>query len=437
MSEPTNPIPPRKEPPWLLIVWIVVGAILLTLVTVIWLAVVPGDSFRSMREFTVILTVLFTIGPMPLVFGLLALAALGGSLQTYRRRAATLVLGHLSAAIQLNLPLPAYLRSATVGEGRLTRRRLFRLADDLEAGDSVAAALSGAARELPRLTLDRIAAAEQSFSLSQALGDILERERRRSNEAAPGMPSRNYVAIVLSVMVTVTWMLVIFVMPKFSQIFCDFGLQFPWITISLIQNFPPFLTGVLAAFGILTLLTILGRATRTLFIARPAPRMFDWITDPLLWYAPVYGRLERSRQTALACEALAEALIAGRPLPEALAIARLPSLNRVLRHKLFAWRQQIEAGVPLAAGARNAGMPGLLCDVLAGTTADDGGGAVQAVVFAGRAYAGMTSRTAAVLSAVAPVLTTGLLAVCIGYVALALFMPMITLLNGMTGGPGR
>jgi hypothetical protein len=106
-----------------------------------------------------------------------------------------------------------------------------------------------------------------------------------------------------------------------------------------------------------------------------------------------------------------------------------------LRHKLFVWRQEIESGVPLAAGARNAGMPRLLCDILAGTTADDGGGATQAVVFAGRAYAGMTSRTAAILSAVAPVLATGLLAVCVGYVALALFMPMITLLNGMTGGP--
>ena len=423
---------PNEPPPPLHLIWLIVGAALIGVLMSVWLSTWrSGDLLYQIRTALVTLPLL---GPLPIVLGSLFLAAMAANLRMQRRRTASVVLGHLASAVHMNLPLSVYLRSAARGESRLTHYRLTHMASDLDAGDSIASALSDAARELPSLTLDRIAAAEQSFSLGSALGSILERERRRTAEPSPGIPSRGYAAIVITAVICVTWMLMIFVMPKFAQIFADFKLKLPWITLALIQYFPVMLSTVVAAACLILALTLLARATRIIFVRRAPPRLLGTLIDPLRWYLPIYGRLTRNGQMSIVCEALAEALIAGRPLPDAIGISNLPSLNRVLRRKLTRWQRNVMNGVPLAAAARQAGVPGLLCELLAGTTADDGSGAVNAVVFSGRAYAGATHRLAAVLSAIAPVITTGLLAVLVGFIALALFTPIITLLNGMTGG---
>ena len=374
---------------------------------------------------------------LPIALGVLSLAALASTLQLQRRRAAALVLGHLASAIQLSMPLPTYLRSAARSEQRLPRKRLLRMASDLDAGDSISGALADAAGELPPLVLDRVAAAEQSFSLSYALGDILDRERVRTASPAPGVPGLAYAAVVLTTLTLVTLMLLIFVMPKFAQIFRDFRLPLPKATLILIGDVPAVLSTVILLASFIAVLVLLSRVTRLLFTARSAPDLLGWVKDPIEWYMPIYGRLTRNRQMALVCEALAEALIAGRPLPEAIGISTLPSMNRVLRKKLRAWRAGVERGAPLTSAARSAGVPRLLCDLLAGTTGDDGSGAVSAVVFAGRAYNGASGRLAAVLSAVAPVVLTGILAAFVAFLALAMFMPMISLIDGLTGAAGK
>ncbi|MDB5325632.1 MAG: type secretion system family protein [Phycisphaerales bacterium] len=455
-SPPIPPVPPvrtsRNQAAGIL--WLIVGALLLAALLLLWLWPFPpeanpiewalrlfsnspsnsGSGYLRRQYGASVLN-----GPqafaviLPIALGVLSLAALSSSLQLQRRRAAALVLGHLASAIQLSMPLSMYLRSAARGEQRLPRKRLLQLASDLDAGDSISGALADAAGELPPLVLDRVAAAEQSFSLTHALGDILERERRRTAEPAPGVPSRAYAAIVLATMTLVTWLILIFVMPKFAQIFADFKLKLPNVTLVLIGDFPVLLSTLILLAAAISLLVLLSRITRMLFTARTAPDLLGWATDPIQWFTPIYGRLTRNRQMALVCEALAEALIAGRPMPEAIGIATLPSMNRVLRKKLRAWRAGVEDGAPLTSAARSAGVPRLLCDVLAGTTADDGSGAVSAVVFAGRAYNGASGRLAAVLSAIAPIVLTGILAAFVAFLALAMFMPMISLIDGMTG----
>ncbi|HEX8325025.1 MAG TPA: type II secretion system F family protein [Tepidisphaeraceae bacterium] len=368
----------------------------------------------------------------PVTLAVLSVSALAASLKHHRRRAGMLVLGHLAAAVRLGLPLPVYLRAAASGEAKPARRRLVRLAASLEQGRSVGQSLQATVGELPPLLIDRITAAERSSVLPASLDAILEGQRQRHSMTGSPVHGRAYLVVMASSVVVVAWMISVFVLPKFSQIFANFKVELPPATraLAVMMNAHFLSNAVLPQPWPLLLLVLLifllfltARATRGLFTSRPQQRLFAGLQDRLIWYTPVWGSLTRNHQTSLVCEALAEALLAGRPLPAALATATLPSLNTVLRNRLRMWRVGVESGRPLAMAAQDARMPSLLCDLLAGAQTDAAG----AIIFAGRAYAAASGRLAAVLSAVAPVLVTAVMAVVVTFLAMALLVPLIRL----------
>lgn len=492
-TDPSNPdMPPDAGPPLgrrelPRVLWMLIGGGLLFALIVVWL--MPLSTRVNVYQWATYMLGLSPKSPehmfwwfekrplgmlmpqslasvLPAALGLLSLSALAASLRQHRWRAAMLVVGYVAAAMRIGLPLPAYLRAAASGEANLPRRRMLRMAGALENGQSVGHALADAAGELPPLLIDRVTAAEQSAVLAQSLDTIIDRERRRVIDTHPGMPSRAYAMIVVSTIAGVAWLLMIFVLPKFTQIFADFKIQLPPVTRALafamgspIQSYSayggtgagrlpsanrpvlpasPMMDGLEAIIPVLwsvvllilsvSLLLLLARATRGLFTSRPQRPLLAGLHDRLAWHAPVWGRLTRNRQTAVACDALAEALLAGQAMPQAIEIATMPSLNRVLRNKMASWQAAVEAGRPLAAAARDARMPPLLCDLLAGAQNDAAG----AVIFAGRAYAAASGRLAAVLSAVAPVVVTGVLAVFVAFLALALLVPLIPLVDSLS-----
>ena len=383
---------------------------------------------------------------LPAALALVGMAALASSLKAYRRRVALGVLGHLASAVRLQVPLSPYLYAAAAAEPRGLSRRLRRTAAALAEGRPIGAVLPETAGELPPLVIDRVAAAERSYALGASLGPILDRERRLLAMPRTSGVSTTYALVVILTMLYIGVFVMIFVVPKLAQIFHDFQLKLPWTTQALIDFFyflergiDPYRIGVgtILLLAYVLLCRSLARTTRGLFTSRPRVRWFgDWI-DRLISIMPVIGRLTRDREAALVCEALAEALRAGRPMPDAIAIATLPSLNAVLRDRMMTWRATVEAGQPIAAAARTAKLPRLMCELLAGTAVTGGADAAGSIEFAGRAYAARSARQAAVVAAVLPVFTTLALAAVVAFMALALSSPMITLIDGLTGGRGR
>ena len=80
--------------------------------------------------------------PMPALAGVVALVAillmamLGSHLAVIRRQVAAAVLGYLSSAVVMRLPIPPYLRICAETERGAVRRRLLHLASRLEGGDT-------------------------------------------------------------------------------------------------------------------------------------------------------------------------------------------------------------------------------------------------------------------------------------------------------------
>jgi type II secretory pathway component PulF len=144
------------------------------------------------------------------------------------------------------------------------------------------------------------------------------------------------------------------------------------------------------------------------------------------------GRFSRHRDLADACGVVADALTAGLGLDAAIRSAAELPVNASLRRKLYRWASGIEQGLSNADAARRARMPQLLIGLSATadlSTAD------EVYYFLQRYYAARFSRLAALMRGAIVPLTVFFFAIIVAAIALALYLPMIRLID--TTGPYR
>jgi type II secretory pathway component PulF len=296
----------------------------------------------------------------------------------------------------------------------------------------VSDAVEAALPELPGRVVRGLRASERLGRLPEGLRRAAEGERPREPHDPTRAFYRAYPLLLLAAVSLVVMLLAIFVMPKFEDIFKDFGVQMPGVTRGL-MSFAEMLGPVIAVGSGVLILVLTGRAMWDLFAPRRMRVGTRWLTDPIEWVVPLVGRAAMDRGMADVCWLLADAVEAGLPIEAAIAGAERLDVNAVLYGRLVKWRRNVEGGMGLADGARRARMPRLLVGMV-GTTAADLG---EVFRFLSRYYAGRFSRTQALLrAAVVPAIAIGM-GLVVAAVALGLFVPMVSLINHMTPQIGR
>ena len=304
-------------------------------------------------------------GPLGLVL-MLPLAA--KIVHVVRRRRGRVVMSYLEQAVRLNLPLPRMLWAAQRSERGKTGYRLARLRQLLEDGYPVSEALEVAVPEVTPREVSLAAAGEQLGRLAPALARATSHYRRPDAATDPttGMFYRVYPAVLVLFVGGVLGMLAIFVMPKYQQIFRDFGLTLPPITVTTMQ-WSAALALPVAGLMAIVLLVLCGKFLWDTF----RPFNLDLgagVLDHVVWVTPVAHGIARDRGLADVCGLLADATEAGTPAELALAEAARLRVNRVLGGRVLDWSERVEDGTPLAEAAREAGLPSLLVGMLATAT---------------------------------------------------------------------
>ena len=367
------------------------------------------------------------------VVGLVVLVVVGRGASTARRRRGAIAVGHVAQAVRMNLPLPAMLVAAERSEpSRAVRRDLARLRQSIESGTGVGEALERSVPGLDPRAGQVLDAADRQGALPSALAR-LEAEQaaeRRGDAGLPGFAGA-YALGVVAVAFVILVGIMVFVGPKFESIFRDFGVPLPPPTRALFAASAwassSGAAAVAAAVLVLAVGHTVGRALRDLLRPprRPIPRVRR--LDPIAWRLPVVGGLVRARQWSDVCTAVADALDAGRTLPDAVEEANRPYLNATLRGRLERWSGRMESGESPGPAARSAGAPRLVWGLL--STAGPSGRTGEALRFCARHYAMRSDRLAVALrAAVGPAMSL-LLGVVVGGVALALYLPLVRLIE--------
>ncbi|MEA2711865.1 MAG: type pilus assembly protein PilC [Phycisphaerales bacterium] len=375
------------------------------------------------------------------VLGYVAALAMLGALplivrmvRTVRRRRAVAVISYLEQAVRLNLSLSRMLYAAQRSERGALVVRFAHFRQLLDDGYSIGAALAAGVPEIGEREASLIEAGERLGRLPQTLHKLVAEQsadaaRQHMNEL---VFYRTYPFVMTVLMTSILGMVAVFVMPKFEQIFRDFAIQLPQITVttmSAARVFGPIALAAVAATVLIFTGTTLWQAFHPARISSP---IGSGIRDNIIWITPIAHGIAHDRGLADAFDLIAGALQNGSPLERALDEAAQIEINTVLRERFLRWQQNMLGGMSIADAARAASMPGLVVSMLANVGRGGGDTTAEVFQFLARYYQTRYSRTAALAYGAAVPIIVFFFAALVLCISLALMMPLMSLIDHLS-----
>ena len=223
------------------------------------------------------------------------------------------------------------------------------VAEDVEGGSTLSDAMAKHPKAFDRLYVKMVAAGEVGGVLDlilQRLADFLEKAQKLKSRIKGAMI---YPAAVITVAVLIVSGIMVFVIPKFQEIFSDFEIELPGLTIWLIdtsrwmagsdpgQTIPGAVWVLLSPF-VAFLFVKLARKTE------PGRA----VVDTVKLYIPLVGPLMRKATVARFTRTLGTLISAGVPILEAINITRDTSGNYVFEKALTKVHDSIREGETFA-----------------------------------------------------------------------------------------
>ncbi|OGY30234.1 MAG: hypothetical protein A3F35_03240 [Candidatus Woykebacteria bacterium RIFCSPHIGHO2_12_FULL_45_10] len=244
-------------------------------------------------------------------------------------------------------------------ENEKMREIITSLANEIQAGNTFASALAKHSNVFSAAYINIVRSGEASGTLDsvlQKLADNLEREREFQSKVKGAFV---YPIIIMIAMALVTSIMMIFVVPKLTELYVSLKVNLPLPTIILIA-----LSKFMSSFWWLIIIAIVG-LTSAYRRYRKTPHG-SLVIDTLLMKIPVMGKLNRDSSMTELTRTLGSLVGAGVPILEALKIAGEVATNAVHRRAVSRAATLVEKGTTLSkAIAQEAVFPPILPQMIA------------------------------------------------------------------------
>ena len=317
----------------------------------------------------------------------------------------------------------------------LLKDSLGAIHEDVSSGSSLSDAMAQHPRAFNKLYTKMIAAGEVGGVLDlilQRLADFLEKAARLKKKIISAMI---YPSAVITIAAIIVLGIMILIVPKFQDIFADFDTEIPALTVHLI-NTSAWLAGPL--FGIKPDQTIPG-IILVLFIpvfmfmgfkllrkTGPGKAGMDWLFLKL----PVIGSLIRKSVIAKFTRTLGTLVNAGVPILDAITITADTAGNYVYEQALRQVHDSVRSGESFSEPLRKA----KVCDALIVNMIDVGeetGDLDKMLLKIADNYdEEVDNAVAGLVSLLEPIMVV-LLGGIVGFIVVALFLPMISLMQSI------
>ncbi len=345
----------------------------------------------------------------------------------------TLFTRQMSTLQDAGLPL---LRSLQILEAQqkpgLLKSTLQGVVEDVEGGASLSDAMSKHPRAFDHLYTKMVAAGEIGGVLDvilQRLAEFMEKAERLKRKVIGAMI---YPAMVIFVAIAIVTGIMYFIIPKFQEIFKDFGVELPGLTVMLIDssawvagNYPtpdamPVPGAVYIVFGIPALIIVFKLLRKT----GPGRAVIDRV----MLYVPVVGKLIRKTTVARFTRTLGTLIAAGVPILEAITITKETSGNYVFEKALGKVHDSIREGESFAEPLREA----KVCDSIVVNMIDVGEetGDMDTMLLkiADNYDEEVDTAVASLVSLIEPLLVVFLGGV-VGTIVVAMFLPLVAMIE--------
>ena len=340
-------------------------------------------------------------------------------LVTFTRQLATLV--------NAGLPLMRALRVLQRQEPNpALKEALSAMADSIEGGSTFAEALAAHPKIFDRLFVNMVRAGEVGGVLDVVLTRLAEFQEKAAKIKAKVKSAMTYPIVVMGVAVVILICLMTFIVPKFKEIFSDMGAKMPYLTEmvmsasdAMIHKAPVFIIGLIA---VIVLIKILAKTKKGAYVA-----------DYLKLKAPAFGTLAQKNAISRFTRTLGTLMGAGVPVLQALNIVKETVGNEVVSKAVGTIHDAVKEGENMAPPIASAKIfPPMVVSMV--EVGEETGALPDMLTKIADSYdEDIDNAVASMTSIIEPMLII-FLAVVVGTIVIALFMPLISIMSSLGGG---
>jgi type IV pilus assembly protein PilC len=221
------------------------------------------------------------------------------------------------------------------------KKTIGYVASDIRAGSSLSVALSRHPRAFSPMYYRAIAAGEQGGNLEVVLRQMADHIEKGVKTEKQIRGALTYPFIVVIVAVIVVIILATFVLPAFTKMYAEFGVELPLTTRILIA-----ISDWFSQYGIYLILGILAAVVAVILYMRTPGGKHWW--DKTVLGLPVIGRIVHLGELSRCCRTISLLIRIGLPLPEVMAMVINNSNNKVVADNMTGVQQDLIRGEGLS-----------------------------------------------------------------------------------------
>src|SRR4051812_6109624 len=332
----------------------------------------------------------------------------------------------LATLIDAGLPL---LRGLTVlakqERDKVLKKTTLTLADSVQGGSTFSEGLAQHPVLFNDLYVSMVKAGEVGGVLELVLArlaEFQEKAQKIKNKVAAAMV---YPAIVMVLAVAIMAFLLVFIVPKFEAIFHDMLGDKPLPTVTL---FVISVSSFVKDHGLILLGLVIAFIAGYKFFART--RGGRLVVDRMKLHMPLFGDLIRKTAISRFTRTLGTLVTSGVPILQALNITRETADNTVIARAIAQVHDSVKEGEsivqPLEAGGASPPMVVSMIDV-----GEETGQLPEMLLKIAEVYDDEVDNSVAGLTAMLEPIMIVFLALVVGTIVIALFMPLISIISGL------
>ncbi|MBR3603349.1 MAG: type II secretion system F family protein [Elusimicrobiaceae bacterium] len=297
---------------------------------------------------------------------------------------------------------------------------LNQVAKDVAAGNSFHSALSRHPKTFDNIWLSLVQAGEVGGNLADTLGQISQYIKTQEGMKSKIITAVTYPAILTFASVGVLVYFILGIVPTFAQIFKDFNIELPMITVVVLA-----ISGFLINNGILLIVGMIVAFLGFRFYIKTPEGKKRW--HSFLLAIPLFGNFLRNIYYSRMLTTLATLLRSGVTILNAISVLEDSfNTNVIIQNALRQAKTQVAGGKSISDSFREAGVfPGLMTEMM--LMGEESGKLPSIIATLSKFYADNVDQFIARFSAVIdPILICGVGAL-IGIIVASIFLPIFKL----------
>ena len=330
----------------------------------------------------------------------------------------------LSTLQDAGLPI---VRSLKILEGQMKpgvlKNTLMGVAEEVEGGSTLSEAMAKYPKAFDRLYVNMVRAGEAGGVLDtilQRLADFREKSMKLRKKIIGAMI---YPCVVVTIAISILSFIIIYIIPKFEDMFREFEIELPAPTRFLISVSVNVRTWIWYVIGIPIALLIFYRLIRQSSGGR-------YVTDKIKLKLPLFGIIISKSSISRFCRTLGTLITSGVPILEALNIVKDTSGNEVVARAIGKVHDSIREGETIAEPLRQS----KICDEMVVNMIDVGeetGDLDKMLIKVADTYDDdVDTLVASMVSLLEPLLII-FLGGAVGFIVISLFLPLVELMKGI------